>query len=620
MRALNAAESRESLVADLPVAAASPCSRYARYNNLFGHIRSGVVICRPAPKGHGLVVVDLNPAAEQMECLRHEQAVGTTLSGFFLGIEVAAMRPLLALIRSGAPRASVVLRGRRAASPRRCLSIQMSRTATGEVVIIYDDGTGRMALEEQVHTQSEWLNAAAQMVPICTFLQDAGLRYVRVTGAPDGLAASIAAGLSDYDRVPDPYAIHSVEAKTRVMRSGVTEHGELKVQVGDRSRWFEWRYQAHRGPQNRVVGIIGSLREVSDMKAMADNRASLAEALEHGLGPTALVGSDGALTYANKAWTRLWRLPADWRAAGTPIAALWPNAPEALTGADGLWPESRWESDIKALRPDGSVFPAHVACAPRLSADGVPIGASVSCQDMTALERSSEKRHAAERQAAALAAEIGMAQEAERRALAAALHDSVGQLLALAKITLAEARRDAADTPLAPRLQTVHTLVQEAIDLTRSLTSELCPPPLFNSGLEAAVEHLAQQLSTRFGVEFVVVVASKPLELQDPMKKKLLYRSVRELMVNVVKHANATHTSVTFSVADGGLTVVVRDDGVGFPIQAVRGRPRTRASFGLVSIRERLAAFKGTLSVSSYPDRGATVTLAVPCDGREGES
>ena len=470
--ALSTAERRYGVDAGQSDAAPSVCRHIARYNNLFDHIQCGVVVCRLSPKKHGLVVVDLNPAAEQMECLRREQAVDKSLTGFFMGIEASAMRPLLAQVRSGALRASVGLHGPREASPRRYLHLEVSPTAGGEVVIIYEDRTGRVALETQVHEQSEWLSAAAELVPVCTFVQDAGLRYIRVAGVPDGLAERIALGTSDYDRAPDPYAAHSIEAKTRVMRSGVAEHGEIRVRVDDRDHWYEWRYQAHRGSQNRVVGIIGSVREISDAKANDNTRASLAEALDQCLGATALVGGDGELTYANKAWARLWRLPADWSAAGTPIASLWQSLPGAPIGTDGGPLGTRWETDTKALRQDGTIFAAHVAYAPRRSADGVPVGASVSCQDMTALERSAEKRQAAERQAAALAAEIGMAQEAERRALAATLHDSVGQLLALAKITLAEARRDAAETPLAPRLQTVHTLVQEAIDLTRSLTSE----------------------------------------------------------------------------------------------------------------------------------------------------
>jgi signal transduction histidine kinase len=93
-----------------------------------------------------------------------------------------------------------------------------------------------------------------------------------------------------------------------------------------------------------------------------------------------------------------------------------------------------------------------------------------------------------------------------------------------------------------------------------------------------------------------------------------MYRLVQEALNNVIKHAGATRVEVHVSDRDGGITLIVRDDGNGFD------PGRGSAGFGLVGMRERLALVKGELNVDSSPGAGTLVRASIPGRRRAGRN
>ena len=124
-------------------------------------------------------------------------------------------------------------------------------------------------------------------------------------------------------------------------------------------------------------------------------------------------------------------------------------------------------------------------------------------------------------------------------------------------------------------------------------------------GLRAAVERVCAEWSRRTGTPCAVHVTGDVLRLH-PEVDVMLLRTTQELLSNVRKHAQAKHVTVTLSYIGDVVALDVRDDGVGFPPDAVT------PGFGLRGMRERAAQFSGTMEVESAPGEGTTVSVTVP--------
>jgi PAS domain S-box-containing protein len=209
-----------------------------------------------------------------------------------------------------------------------------------------------------------------------------------------------------------------------------------------------------------------------------------------------------------------------------------------------------------------------------------------------------------------LAAELSLTQEKERRQIADDLHDHIGQNLVLAKMKLGELK-----SLLPPQhsasIEQVRTVLDQSIKDTRSMIYDLCPQVLYELGLEAAIDWLVEQTQTKYGLRCVAEI--KPL--QRPIREDrrvILFQAIRELLVNVAKHARATQAKVIFQGDGVRVRIQVADDGRGFDPSLLTFPESTGKGFGLFSIRERLALLGGALKIDSVPGQGTTATVTMP--------
>jgi len=212
-----------------------------------------------------------------------------------------------------------------------------------------------------------------------------------------------------------------------------------------------------------------------------------------------------------------------------------------------------------------------------------------------------------------LASELSLAEERMRRRIAMDVHDHVGQNLAISKIKIESLRESATSPELAEDLEEIRDLISQTIESTRSLTFELSPPVLYELGFEAAVEWLVRQTRQQYGLsaDFKADGQTKPL---DNNVRVLLFQAVRELLVNVAKHAQAHNVTVSTRGVGNEIRVSVEDDGVGFGVSKAGSHDYKTGGFGLFSIRERLGHIGGRLEVESKPGLGTRVTLTAPID------
>jgi PAS domain S-box-containing protein len=224
----------------------------------------------------------------------------------------------------------------------------------------------------------------------------------------------------------------------------------------------------------------------------------------------------------------------------------------------------------------------------------------------------------------ALASQLTLAEEKERRAIAIALHDHVGQSLALARMQLASARKLASESTLADKLDDISNTLLNTLEDTQLLMLELSSPAMDESGLSATIsEWLEVQIGDRYSLktEFIDNIPDSRRKTEDPNVRTILFRNVRELLVNVVKHARANKVSVRMEDRSSSIRVIVEDDGIGFePHDGIHAGSKI-GGFGLFSIEELMADLGGNLRIVSEPGKGCTAILSAPIsvdDGQEG--
>ncbi len=226
--------------------------------------------------------------------------------------------------------------------------------------------------------------------------------------------------------------------------------------------------------------------------------------------------------------------------------------------------------------------------------------------NITERKRAEAEVQAYQEQLRSLASELSLAEERERRRLATNLHDHIGQTLALTKIKLGALEAQLPPGHLSDESSFIRSLIDRTIQYTKSLTFELSPPILYELGFEATIEWLGEQVQKDHQIHFELRSDGKQKALGRDISV-LMFQAVRELVMNIIKHAHAQKIRIAIYQADNTLHVDVEDDGVGFvPSRAGRN------SFGFFSIRERLNHFSGTFHIDSEPGRGTRVSLTAP--------
>src|SRR6476646_2446642 len=215
-----------------------------------------------------------------------------------------------------------------------------------------------------------------------------------------------------------------------------------------------------------------------------------------------------------------------------------------------------------------------------------------------------DQRMAEQRRREALEALVTAA-EAEQTRISAELHDDTVQVMTA---MLMQVRRLGGDDP---RVAEPEAMLAGALDRTRRLMFELRPQVLQREGLAAAIEELAAEGPW----------SSHTVEIEVPRQsdttEALVYRTIRELIINARKHSQASELGVSGTVQDGELVFDVWDDGVGFDLDRALDRDLMRMHLGLDTSAERVRVAGGDLRMQSEPGQGARFQLRLPVAATE---
>jgi len=234
------------------------------------------------------------------------------------------------------------------------------------------------------------------------------------------------------------------------------------------------------------------------------------------------------------------------------------------------------------------------------------------------LQRETAKRKQAEKKlrtcrnhVRVLTSELALTEERLRQQLAQDLHDTVAQCLAACRYKLETLQANTASGSRTAQLGDCIDSLDQAVKQTRLLMFEVYPWTLHESGLETTLRSLAHRVHEAHGLQ-VECIGDGTSDTLDQNLRVLLFRTIRELVINVVKHAQARHVTISISSAKNQVRINVVDDGIGFDIAGIADETEKKNGFGLFSIRERLDRLGGRLDLISHPGKGTHAAVVVP--------
>jgi PAS domain S-box-containing protein len=526
----------------------------------------------------------------------------------------------------------------------------------------------------RLHQQRQEQQIIFDSVPAMIWYKDCNNRIIRsnrAAAAAIGLTPAQMEGRSVYDLYPTEAAAYHRD-DLEVIKSGLPKMGiieQLRMPNGQ-SRWIRTDKIPYRDDQGQIIGVIVFATDITDLKQAEEalqREQHLMQILMDNM-PDAIYfkDRDSRFLRTNAAHAKIMGLASPQEAIGRADADFF--APEAA---------AEFRADESSVIESGRSLINRVEChggstgemrwwsttkVPIRDPGGEVVGIAGITRDITLLTRAAEEirtlnqeleqrvadrtarlesanrqleAEVAERRQAeqkigvyqqrlrSLASELALTEERERRKIAVDLHDQIGQTLALIQIKLQSARealgnRSSPHQEVVDHLDECVELIRPPIHDIRSLVFVLSPPVLYDLGFEAAAAWLVEQHDGKLGirVEFSDDEQPKPL---DQAVAVLLFRAIRELLTNIIKHSHAKHARVWLKRDGNTFCASVEDDGRGFDAapSASNGENGSVATsspngFGLFSIREQLDRIGGRMHIQSSPGQGCQIVLTAP--------
>lgn len=270
--------------------------------------------------------------------------------------------------------------------------------------------------------------------------------------------------------------------------------------------------------------------------------------------------------------------------------------------------KSIFELEHQVFLSDGGTGWTCSRAIPVLNEEGQIIEWFGTAKDMSLVKQAEQRlRHMEIQQQQEILRVTLNIQEEERLRISESLHNGLGQLLYATKLSVDYLSLALAiDTPEKFHTAKLYTneLLNNSINDCRNISRELTPIILAEFGLKAAINDICRQMNISLTVHCCVELQNVQL---DKFIEIAIFRTVQELVLNVVKHAMAQKINIEVVIEDNTVVIRVEDDGKGFIVHNT-----VPCGIGLPSIQAKAALLKGNIHISSSADKGTCVEVRLP--------
>lgn len=479
---------------------------------------------------------------------------------------------------------------------------------------------------EQLDRSNSDLQNLMASTKIATIFLNRKLEIQRFTPSSTGLfnliASDIGRPLSDLTHRLDYPAI-SDDAEL------VLEHltpVEREVQDLD-GHWFLVRLLPYRTTEDQIAGVVINCVDITARKQSEEARGWLADIVKFADDAIFSISMDGRIVSWNRGAERIF---------GYQAAEIVGQLQDLLVPADRQREMDAWMEQVREghgigkfdtvrLRNHGEAIDVSLSISVMVDEFGHLKGATGIARDITDRKRAIEELRQAHdeletrvqertaeldervKQLAQMASELTTTEQRERERLASVLHDQLQQVLVSARMRIETLKEACAELQEA-EADRLLMLIDEALSNSRSLAIELSPPAL-KEGLGKALEWLcASWAREKYNMELSCSLDTD-VDARDDKLRLLIFQAVKELLLNVVKHAGVHAAEVELAAAgDNDLQVIVRDHGSGFDSADLEHGNGS----GLLNLSERLQLMGGSFEITTESDVGTQAIIRAP--------
>lgn len=496
----------------------------------------------------------------------------------------------------------------------------------GKVFVMFDDITERKQIEAELGKRQQEFESLVENAPDVIARLDRQFRHLYINKACALLRGAQPAEVIGKTLGELGWPAEACRQWEASFEEVLVTKREVFCEYGTpfgRNIFLQTRVVPETNAQGEVETLLVVARDITTLKkleaASRANERRLTALLNASTEPIMLLDTEGLILTLNQAMAhRIGRTPAELRGAFAPgflNAALGAARLAHLKTVIRSGQALRFEDERDGRYFDNNLYPV-------VEEGGRVVAVAVFSSDVTARKQAELKLQQANlaleskvrertEQLRALASELTLAEQRERKRIAGILHDDLQQLLIAARFNLGGLLLSQ-QTHTQQLAAQVDGLLDQAVRRSRLLSVELSPPILQIGGLVPALEWLASWMETNHGLSVNFSVLGRGAPLHEDMVA-LLFQVTRELLLNVVKHARVKNAVVEITQDPRTFRIVIADQGLGFDPTHLAARPANATDFGLLGIRDRLDLLGGRMEIDSAPGKGSRFTLMAPC-------
>lgn len=271
-----------------------------------------------------------------------------------------------------------------------------------------------------------------------------------------------------------------------------------------------------------------------------------------------------------------------------------------------------YDVEYRITHPDGSLRWIRDRGYPVCNETGQLLNLAGIAEDITLRKKAELELQEKRLQIQALSSEMTSIEERDRKLIAEGLHDTIIQPMVFLDIKIGTLAAEQKTAENIESCQQIRQILAQLIEKTRSFTFDLSDPILYELGIETALDDwLTTEIEAKHHLPVVLKTEGNIENLGEDISV-FIFKAAKELMINIVKHAQADSAFVSVIHKEGNVEICVKDNGKGFDVNDRSTMYADKKGLGIFSLKERLIHLQGFLDIQSDPEKGTTVTINIP--------